>query len=197
MHWSITQTDLKTHAGGPHALAHALGGSRRHTRETPGEEKETDHASSRLWQTPPPLPASHTNTEQREHLPTPLLSHGGNYMRGCVCVCSEGRWRCIGSSRRLVSGALFQGHTEIPRDYGKRRAAYMWWRMFYGRPLSGPLAPLSLWVQTCFEFLSRGLKNLSLSEWLVPHLLTPDARSHVRGLARSTSSQTLAAMLGQ
>lgn len=38
-------------------------------------------------------------------------------------VCSEGRRRSIGWSQRLVSGALFQGQTGIPRDYGKRRAA--------------------------------------------------------------------------
>lgn len=137
-----------------------LGESRRCSQEPPGEEKKTDHVSSRLWQTPPPPNAEKQKREST--CPATLLSYGGNYMR----VCSGGRRRSIGWSQRLVSGALFRGQTEIPRDYGKRRAASVWWRVFCG-PLTrchyGRSPALNFWVD---------LKNLGLSAWPTPHPLT-------------------------
>lgn len=101
-----------------------------------------------------PPPPNAEKQKRESTCPATLLSYGGNYMR----VYSGGRRRSIGWSQRLVSGALFRGQTEIPRDYGKRRAASVWWRVFYGQALSGPLTPLSLWAQPSFEFLS-GLKK--------------------------------------
>lgn len=190
LEWYIIQgcIDLSVRQTSKHMLVthtHMLGESRRCSQESPGEEKKTDHVSSRLWQTTPP-PTTQRNRKERAPAQPPYY-----HMEVIICVCSGGRRRSIGWSQRLVSGALFRGQTKIPRDYGKRRAASVWWRVFYGQALSGPLTPLSLWAQPSFEFLS-GLKK----PWVCHHgrclvCWQQNARSRQRFLARSTSSQRL------